>query len=322
MRVGLMVGSDKERPRADRLAGLLDDGTSAERLGFASFWMPQVPGYLDAMTAVALLGRVTERIEVGTAVVPIQTRHPLIMAQQALTTQVACAGRFTLGIGPSHHWIIADQLGLSYDRPAHLVRDYLDVLDAAFAGPGRVVVDNDSYHVDSPVDVSDSFDLPVLMAALGPTMLRIAGERTGGTILWMADERAIGDYVVPTITKAAQEAGRSGIRVVAGVPVALCSAAEVDDARAYAGDVLGHADFSPNYVRLLEHGDAEDVGDTMAAGDEATIAARLHRYRDAGVTDLAVRVVPLGQDAEDRRASRTRTQEFVASLAAEFSSGA
>src|SRR5829696_382495 len=223
MRIGLMVGSDKERSRAERLPGLLDDGKAAEAQGFASFWFPQVPGYLDAMTAVALLGQVTQRIEIGTAVVPIQTRHPLIMAQQALTTQIACSGRFTLGLGPSHHWIISDQLGLSYDRPARLVRDYLDVLNAAFDGPGSVALDNDSYRVHSPVDVTDSFGMPTLLAALGPTMLRIAGERTGGTILWMADERAIGDYVVPRITEAAASAGRTGTRVVAGVPVALCS---------------------------------------------------------------------------------------------------
>ena len=322
MRVGLMVGSDKERSRADRLSGLLADGKAAEGDGFASFWIPQVPGYLDAMTAVALLGHVTDRIEIGTAVVPLQTRHPMILAQQALTTQAACASRFALGVGPSHHWIISDQLGLPYDRPARLVRDYLDVLDAAFAGPGAVAVDNDSYHVHSPVDVTDAFEMPVLIAALGPTMLRIAGERTAGTILWMADERAIGDYVVPRITKAAESAGRSGIRVVAGVPVAVCTEAEVDEARSYASEVLGHADFSPNYVRLLEHGDAEDVGDTMAAGDEATVLARLSRYRDAGVTDLAVRVVPLGDDSERRSESRRRTQSFVASLVSEFASGA
>jgi F420-dependent oxidoreductase-like protein len=311
MRIGLMVGSDKERSRADRLPGLLDDGKAAEAQGFASFWFPQVPGYLDAMTAVALLGQVTQRIEIGTAVVPIQTRHPLIMAQQALTTQVACSGRFSLGLGPSHHWIIADQLGLPYDRPARLVRDYLDVLTAAFAGPGTVEVDNDNYRVRSAIEVTDSYEMPVLLAALGPTMLRIAGERAGGTILWMADERAIGDYVVPRITEAA--AGKP-TRVVAGVPVALCSPTEVDDARAYASEVLGHADFSPNYVRLLEHGDAEDVGDTMAAGDEATVLTRLQRYRDAGVTDLAARVVPLGDDAQTRKKSRQRTQDFLASL--------
>jgi alkanesulfonate monooxygenase SsuD/methylene tetrahydromethanopterin reductase-like flavin-dependent oxidoreductase (luciferase family) len=185
-----------------------------------------------------------------------------------------------------------------------------------------VDVDNDSYRVHSPVDVTDAYGVNVLVAALGPTMLRIAGARTGGTILWMADERAIGDYVVPRITEAANAVGRSGIRVVAGIPVALCSGDEVDDARAYASEVLGHADFSPNYVRLLEHGDAEDVGDTMAAGGEATVRARLRRYRDAGVTDLALRVVPLGRDANERTASRRRTQEYVASLIAEFASSA
>jgi len=315
-----MVGSDKERSRAERLSGLLEDGTAAEAQGFASFWFPQVPGYLDAMTAVALLGQVTERIEIGTAVVPIQTRHPLIMAQQALTTQAACAGRFTLGIGPSHHWIVAEQLGLPYERPARLVGDYLDVLDAAFAGPGAVSVDNATYHVHSPVDVTDS-PVPVLLAALGPAMLRIAGERAGGTILWMADERAIGDYVVPRITAAATAFGRTGIRVVAGVPVALCRGGEVEQARAHASEVLGHADFSPNYVRLLEHGDAADVGDTMAAGDVAAILARLRRYRDAGVTDLAARVVPLGENAQTRVESRRRTEQFLASLRSEFACG-
>ena len=314
MRVGLMVGSDKERSRADRLAGLIADGSAAESDGFTAFWMPQVPGYLDAMTAVTLIGQATGRIEIGTAVVPIQTRHPMIMAQQALTTQVACAGRFTLGIGPSHHWIVNAQLGLSYDRPAQLMADYLDVLHASFAGPGTVDVDNGSYRVHSPVDVTDTLDMPILLSALGPAMLRLAGERAGGTILWMADERAIGDHVVPRITAAASQAGRPAPRIVAGVPVALCSNNETAAARAYGSEVLGHADFSPNYVRLLEHGDAEDVGDTMAAGDESAILSRLRRYRDAGVTDLAARIVPLGNDATQRSESRLRTQAFLSSL--------
>ena len=318
MRLGVMIGSDKERARADRLAGLVADAQDAERAGFASFWIPQVPGYLDAMTAVALAGAVTQRIELGTAIVPLQTRHPIAFAQQALTTHVACAGRFAVGVGPSHHWIITDQLGLPYDRPARLVRDYLEVLNAAFSSPGPVDVENDGYRVHSPMDVADPGAPPILLAALGPTMLRIAGEQASGTILWMADERAIGDHVVPRITAAAEAAGWPAPRVVAGVPVALCAEGEVDTARAYASEVLGHADFSPNYVRLLEQGDAQDVGDTMAAGDETAVAARLRRYRDAGVTDLAARIVPLGADAASRGASRRRTQEFLASIGAEL----
>ncbi|OBJ61752.1 TIGR03564 family F420-dependent LLM class oxidoreductase [Mycobacterium asiaticum] len=316
MRVGVMVGSDKERSRSDRLAGLIDDATRAESAGFHSFWMPQVPGYLDAMTALTVLGQATTRIELATAVVPIQTRHPMIMAQQALTTQVACGGRFTLGVGPSHHWIVTGQLGLPYDRPAQLVSDYLEILQAAFAGVGSVHAENESYRVHSTIDVTDAHEMPVLLAALGPRMLRIAGERTAGTILWMADERAIQDHVVPRIVAAA--AGGPEPRIVAGVPVALCANREAEKARGYASEVLGHADFSPNYVRLLEHGDARDVGDTMAAGDEAAILGRLRRYQQAGVTDLAARIVPLGDDVSARARSRRRTQEFLASIIPEL----
>jgi F420-dependent oxidoreductase-like protein len=313
-RIGMMVGSDKERPRKDRLAGLIEDARAAEHNGFTSFWMPQVPGYLDALTALALIGQATDRVELGTAVLPIQTRHPMIMAQQALTTQDVCSGRFTLGVGASHHWIIEGQLGLPYESPAQLMRDYLDVLAPPLAGARTVDVDNTSYRVHGSIDVTEVSETPILLAALGPKMLRLAGERTRGTILWMADERAIGNYVAPSITSAAEAAGRPAPRIVAGVPVALCATDEVDDARAYASEVLGHADFSPNYVRLLEHGDAEDVGDTMAVGDEGDICARLRRYADAGVTDLALRIVPLGNDATARTKSRRRTQEFLASL--------
>jgi alkanesulfonate monooxygenase SsuD/methylene tetrahydromethanopterin reductase-like flavin-dependent oxidoreductase (luciferase family) len=149
-------------------------------------------------------------------------------------------------------------------------------------------------------------------------MLRLAGERTDGTILWMADERAVAEHVVPRITKAAADAGRPAPRIIAGVPVTLCPGADVDVVRARARDVLGHADFSPNYARLLEHGDAEDVDDVMAAGDESTIETRLQRFRDAGVTDLAARVVPFGDDPEARLESRRRTEELLGTLCPEL----
>jgi F420-dependent oxidoreductase-like protein len=314
MRIGLMIGSDRERPRRERLTGLVDDARAAEEAGFGSMWVPQIPGYLDAMTGIALMGSQTSRIELGTAVVPVQTRHPVAMAQQALTTQAACQGRFTLGIGPSHHWIIEDQLGLRYERPAHLMREYLQVLNPALSGPGRVDVENELFRVHSPVDVTDPVPMPILIAALAPVMLRIAGEQTAGTILWMADERAIGEHVVPRLTKAAAGAGRPAPRIVAGVPVALCANSEVDAARQFASEFLGHAELSPNYLRLLEHGDATDVGDVMAAGDESAVLERLNRFRDVGVTDLAARVVPFGPDRPARVESRRRTLQFLSTL--------
>ena len=318
MRVGRMLGTERDRPFGERLQAWIEDARAGDDAGLTSIWVPQIPGYLDALTAIAFMGTVTERIELATSVVPIQTRHPIALAQQVLTTQAACGGRVTLGIGPSHHWIIDDQLGLPYDRPAHLVRNYLEVLNVALAGPGTVDVENDVYRVHSPISVTDIVPTPVLLAALAPVMLGIAGEHTAGTILWMADERAIADHIVPRITKAATEAGRPAPRIVAGVPVVVCAQSEIDGARETASEVLGHAAFSPNYERLLEYGDAADVGDVMATGDESAIVGRLTRFRDAGVTDLAARVVPLGADPAARLESRQRTLTFLDSLAPEL----
>src|SRR5262245_25005059 len=218
VRIGLMIGPDKGHYDT-KVARMLEAAATAEREGFTSIWVPQIPSDFDALTAIALMAGVTDRVELGTAVLPIQTRHPVAMAQQVLSTQAVCDGRLTLGLGPSHHWIVEDMLGLPYAKPARLVRDYLEVLSVALAGPGPVDVENDSYRVHNPLDITDIAPTPVLLAALAPVMLRVAGEHAAGTILWMADERAIGEHIVPRITKAAADAGRPSPRVVAGVPV-------------------------------------------------------------------------------------------------------
>jgi hypothetical protein len=134
----------------------------------------------------------------------------------------------------------------------------------------------------------------------------------------MADERAIGGHVLPRITKAAAEAERPAPRIVAGVPVTLCADNEVDAARSWANQALGHAEYSPNYERLLQQGDAADVGDLLAAGDESAVRARLCGFRDAGVTDLAVRVLPLGSNRDARITSRDRTLAYLSSLCPEL----
>ena len=317
MRIGLMLGPERGQYR-HKVERLIADAQAAEQAGFTSIWVPQIPGDFDAFTMITLLGRATERVELGTAVLPIQTRHPIAMAQEFLSNQAVCEGRFTLGLGASHHWVIEGQLGLPYERPAHLMRNYLEVLNAALKGPGSVDVENDAYRVHSPVDVTDHGPNPIVLAALAPVMLRVAGEQASGTILWMADERAVADHVVPRITKAAAGAGRPAPRIIAGVPVALCPKDEVDAARAWANQALGHAEYSPNYQRLLEHGDATDVGDILAAGDESAVTLRLRSFRDAGVTDLAVRVLALGRDRNARIESRKRTLAFLASLCPEL----
>ena len=247
--------------------------------------------------------------------VPVQPRHPIALAQQALSTQSVCGGRLALGLGVSHHWVIDEMMGLPYEHPAATMRAYLDVLDQALAGPGTVDVENELFRVHNPLDITDITPTPVLLAALGPMMLRLAGERTDGTILWLADERAIGSHIAPTITGAAEQAGRHPPRIVAGVPVCLCRDDEVEVAVERANRVLSEAEVSPNYQKLLDRGDARSVGDILAAGSEASIGKRLQSFADAGTTDVSVRVVPIGQTREEKLASSRRTREYLASLA-------
>jgi F420-dependent oxidoreductase-like protein len=317
MRIALMMGPERGRYR-EKVAQLAADAAAAERDGFTSLWVPQIPGDFDAFVAITLMGQATGRIELGTAVVPIQTRRPIAMAQEVASVQAVCEGRFSIGLGVSHSWVIQDQLGLSFEGPAALMRSYLEVLNPALRGPGSVDVENDHYRVHSPMDVTDGEPSPVLLAALGPLMLRLAGEHASGTVLWLADERAVGEHVVPRIAKAAAAAGRPAPRVVAGVPVALCARDEVDAARAFANRVLGHSEYCPSYQQLLERGDARSEGDLLLAGDETAVLDRLRAFKDAGATDLAVRVLALGADRASRLASRRRTLAFLASLCPEL----
>jgi F420-dependent oxidoreductase-like protein len=314
MRIGVMVGPERRR-YATKVDRLQVDAHWAEEAGLSTVWIPQIPDEFDALTAVALVGAETSRIEIGTAVVPIQTRHPIALAQQALSVQAVCGGRLSLGLGVSHHWIIDEMLGLPYDRPAATMRAYLDVLEPAFKGPGPVDVENELFRIHNPLDITDITPTPILLAALGPVMLQIAGERADGTILWMADERAIGTHVAPRLTRAAEQAGRPAPRIVAGVPICLCRDDEVPSAVERTNRILAEAEMSPNYQRLLEHGDARSVGDILAAGSESSIEKRLQAFADAGVTDLSVRVVPIGEGRDELIASARRTRELLKSLA-------
>ncbi len=301
--------------KADRM---VNDARWAEQAGFDTVWVPQVPTDFDALTAVTLMGRATTRIELGTAVVPVHAQHPVALARQALSAHAAADGRLALGVGASHHWIVRDMLGIPYFKPAAYTRAYLEVLNEAVGGAKSVDVENAVFRVHNPLTLGPVSPLPVLLAALGRVMLRIAGALTAGTVLWMADERTVAEHVVPTITEAAREAGRPAPRVVAGIPVCLCAPHEVDAARERANRVLNEAAVSPNYQRLLEYGDARNVGDLCAAGDEAAIAARFKRFADAGVTDLSVRVLPIGSGREELVASKLRTRDAVAAIAADF----
>ena len=313
MRIGLMVGPERGKYAAkiERIEAMV---RYAEDAGFSSVWLPQIPDEVEVLALATVAGLATSRIEIGTAVVPIQPRHPVALAQQALSLQLICQGRFTLGLGVSHHWIIEEMMGIPYDRPATAMSCYLDVLEQAFAGPGVVDVDNELFTIHQPFDVTDKPQTTVLLAALGPRMLKMAGGRADGTSLWLADEKAIATHIVPNLTKAANEAGRPAPRVLAGIPICLCSPAETERAVETTNRILSEAEISPNYQKLLDMGDANDIGGVAICGDEAAVERRLRSYADAGVTDVSSRVVPLGSSREEAMTSAQRTREFLASL--------
>jgi len=313
MRLGVMIGAERG-DMARKVSKLVADIEWAESAGMDTAWMPQVPNDFDCLTMVALMAAHTTTIELGTAVVPLQAQHPSALARQALSVHALAAGRLALGVGPSHHWIIQDMLGLPYEKPAGYTRDYLEVLNAALTGPGPVDVENDSFTVHNPTVLGAESPLPVLVSALGPVMLKIAGERADGTVLWMADEKAIGDHIAPKLNQAAADAGRPAPRIVAGIPVCLCANSEIDAAKDRANRILSEAETSPNYQKLLDRGDARSVGDLCAAGDEESILARFKQFADAGVTDLSVRLLPIGDTRDELIASKYRTREVIAEL--------
>ncbi len=311
MRLGVFIG-DASGLRTD-VATLLANAREAERLGFATGWLPHIPWSLDALTAVALAGQVTSRLELGTAVVPTYPRHPITMAQQALTAQAASGGRAVLGIGPSHPVVIEAMHGLAYTAPARHTGEYVDVLKLAFHGTGHVSHQGEFFQVQTMFEVPGAKQLPVLVAALAPLMLRMAGTKADGTITYWANERAIAEHVVPTIAGAAAVAGRPAPRVVAGIPVAVVS--DVDAAKTRAATLFAGYNAIPAYQRIRGEGGDPELPDIAVIGDEKTVEARLRAYADAGATDLAAAV--LGLDP-DREASMQRTMNLLAHLAPEL----
>jgi F420-dependent oxidoreductase-like protein len=314
MRIGIFV-SETSAELTD-IPSLVENTKAAEAAGFTTGWVPHIPWSLDALTAVTIAAAHTERIELGTAVVPTYSRHPLAMAQQALSTQAAADGRLALGIGPSHQVVIEGMYGLSYEKPIAHVREYVDVLESAFAGTGQVDHDGDLYRVHAMLNVPGATSAPILLAALDPLMLRLAGERTDGTITWMADERAIAEHVVPKITSAAEGAGRPAPRIISGLPV--CVHDDEDEARERAAHVFQVYGQIPTYRRMLDRGSGEGPADVCVVGDEAAVEAKLRSHADAGVTELAATIFPVGKTSEARASSHQRTFDLLASLAPEL----
>jgi F420-dependent oxidoreductase-like protein len=294
MRIGVMPAGG-----SGPLEAMIESARDLEARGFDTLWVPQVFG-LDAVATCALLGRETQRIELGTAVVPTQPRHPMALAQQALTAGVASGGRFTLGIGLSHPVVIENLLGLSYGRREKHMREYLAVLGPLLRGePARF--EGEEFRVALDLQVPEAQEVPVLLAALGPRMLRLAAQSAAGTILWMTGPRSIETHVLPTLRTAAREAGRPEPRVVAGMHIVLTS--RPDAAKERLARTFQRYAQMPSYRAMLEREGNADPGQLALIGDEEELDRGLERLRSLGVSDFEAVIARVEEGAEERTLS-------------------
>ncbi|WP_043622000.1 TIGR03564 family F420-dependent LLM class oxidoreductase [Nonomuraea candida] len=265
----------------DPIGELRDQITRAAEDGFASAWHSQIFG-LDAITALAAAGAQAPPIELGTSVVPTFPRHPAVLAQQAMTANAALGGRFTLGIGLSHQIVIENTYGYSFERPGRHMKEYLDILIPASRGE-RVDYRGETLKADITLSTPGA-GFPVLVAALGPRMLKLAGTVADGTVLWMTGPKTVAEHVAPTITAAAAEAGREPPRIVCALPVCVTDDREAAVARA--NEIFAVYGQLPSYRAMLDREGAATPGDVAIIGDEEAVLAKLDELRRAGVTDF------------------------------------
>jgi F420-dependent oxidoreductase-like protein len=256
-----------------------------------------------------LAGRATDSIELGTAVVPTHSRHPLYMAQQALTTNAACGGRLALGIGPSHKVVIENMLGLSFEKPARHVREYVQVLKALLE-EGSVKHEGQVYRVQGQLHAPGATPCPVLIGGLGKLMRRIAGGLADGTLTWMTGRRTLAEEIGPDVRAAAEEAGRPAPRIVAALPV--CVTDEAEAAREAIDKVLAMYPTLPSYKAMLDLEGATRPSDIALIGDESSVADGVRALADAGVTDFNATIIGAGGDA---KAAAERSWQLMAELA-------
>ena len=280
----------------------------AEDSGFDTAWIPGGGSSDDTIMIAAAAGHETSRIEIGTFVVPTYPRHPMVMAQQTQTAVAMCGGSFTLGIGLSHRVVIEDSLGLDFSRPIRHMREYLSVLMPLLAGQ-PVDFKGEEYRVVGQLPEPERPRPQVVVAALGPQMLRLTGRLADGTAIWMGGRKYLEHTAVPLITKAAAEAGRPAPRVIAGFPVAVTNELEAARLGVHA-QFQGYGDI-PSYRAILEVEGAEPA-DMLIAGDAASVRRQLAQLEAIGVTDFNAYPVPVDGDPDAVR----RTYELLAEVKA------
>jgi F420-dependent oxidoreductase-like protein len=293
MKIGITVGDVRGPATLDELIGQVRTAADA---GFDTVWSAQAFGW-DALTCLALAGGQVTGVKVGTAVVPIPQRHPLVLASQALSVQAALGNRLTLGVGAGIAMMVENMFGLQADRPAARMREYLSVLLPLLRGES-VDHQGETITAAGAVRIPGAKPPSVLVAALGPMMLRLAGEVADGTVTWMTGPKTLADHIVPSITKAAEAAGRGAApRIVAGLVV--CVTDDEAGVRARVAEDFGLAGQVPEYRAVLDREGAGGPQDVVMAGDEKALTRGLGRLAEAGVTDFIAS--PYGTPREQAR---------------------
>ncbi len=304
MRIGLNGG-------AASVDKMIEQGQQAEADGFSALWYPSaVAG--DPVTAMAIVGRATSSIELGTAVLQTYTSHPVLQMNRAVAAAAAMnRPGFTLGVGPSHAPVIDGMYGMSYATPGRHTEEYVEMIAALLRGD-KVDTTGEELSLHGVQAQAVPQPVQLLVAALAPRLLRVAGSVADGTILWMGNAQSISSHVAPRINAAAADAGRPAPRIVAGLPVAVTD--DVGEARSVAARQFAVYGQLPNYQRILAHGGITGPAEAVIVGDEASVSAQLQELIEAGATDIWASIFPVGDDVSG---SRRRTRDLLRTLATE-----
>jgi len=274
-------------------------------VGFTDLWSSQIFGP-DTLTALAIVGRELPTLNLGTSVVPIQPRHPSMLAAQARTVQSAIGGHLSLGIGLSHQMIVENMWGLSFERPATYMREYVEALAPMLRGEAVLVKgERVSTFTTDAVGVKDVVAPSLLIAALGPVMLELAGSQTDGTVLWMTGRKTVATHIAPTINAAAARAGRPSPRIVCGLPIVVTK--DVAAARESIDTKLAFYPSLPSYAAMMEREGATMASELALIGSREQVTDQLGQLAEAGVTEFQAAVAASGQERDD-------TLELLASL--------
>lgn len=281
------------------VAAVIEHAQVAEADGFSTYWLAEHPsGGFDALTVLAIVGQSIRTMELGTAVIPTYPRHPLVLAGQARTTAATISGPLTLGVGLSHQRMLA-ALGLRDDKPILHLRDYLSILIPLLEA-GRVDFTGETLQCQATLFAPTDKPVPVVVAALGPQALRVAGTRAAGTSLAWVGPRTIRDHIVPTIAQAAVDAGRPAPRIIATLPVCVTA----DPAAVRARISTGAAWYAklPSYQAMFAREGVSEPGEIALVGSAAQVEDQLGGLAAAGVTDYSASESPASpQEKQDTR---------------------